>query len=333
LDTELAAFRSTYEKSECSDRLFGNVFLALIDGTPGTQARYDAWIAAKPRSAYAFAARGANFVKRASYARGGAYAAATSDQRFESMGALLARADADLAKALELDPRLTVAMGFILTERSMGSSLVQVVSAYQAFDARVPNSYVLASAMLASLTPRWGGSTALMLDFAREEAAQAGGSADTRRLVSLANCLVAEELAQPENVPEARRYLAAGMSDANGMDFQCYFSEGLVLRAERRYREAAAAFAQNRMRAGPLNLISKEADSLYRDQRYSEAELLYSQGLVFRTGSPQLACGRADSRLQLGKVKQALGDVQLGLKTDPGDPYCLRVEKRVRAKM
>jgi tetratricopeptide (TPR) repeat protein len=330
LDQELKSFRTRYGKSECSDRLFGAVFLALMDGAAGTQGRYDAWVAAKPKSAYAWAARGSHYVKRASYARGTAYASSTSDQQFESMGGLLARADADLAKALALDPKLTVAMGYMLTARSMGAGMAEVLGAYGGFDSRVPNSYVLASTLLTALTPRWGGSIEAMLQFARREAAKPGNNADTRRLVSLANCLAAEELA-PRNPAEASTYLAAGLADAHGADFQCYFSQGQLLRAEGRYGEAAAAFAQNRKRAGPVNSISKEADSLLHAGRPGEAEALFSKGMVFRTGSPPLYCGRAESRLALGKLDAAQADVQVGLRTDSGEPYCLAMEQKIRA--
>jgi tetratricopeptide (TPR) repeat protein len=187
--------------------------------------------------------------------------------------------------------------------------------------------------VLSALQPRWGGNIDAMLQFAHEEAARPGNNADTRRLVSLASCLAAEDSAAQGRLPEARAFLAAGMRDANGMDFNCYFSKGMLHRAERQYTQAAAAFADNRMRAGPVNFLSKEADSLVRDRRYGEAELLYTQGIRFKTESPTLFCGRADARLQMGKVKEASQDVKVGLRTDPTDENCLRVEKRIREKL
>jgi tetratricopeptide (TPR) repeat protein len=333
LDKELDAFRKTYGKSECSDRLFGIVFLGLMDGAPGMKARYDAWVAKAPRSAYALSARGSHFLSRAVNARGADWAANTPDRRFEAMNGFLAQSNADLSKSLALDPTLTVSMGHIITGKSMGSPIRDVLSAYGGFAARVPNSYVLASAMLSALQPRWGGDIDVMLKFAHAEADRPGNNADTRRLVSLASCLAAEDSAARGRLPEAHAFLSAGMRDANAMDFNCYFSQGMLARAERQYTQAAAAFANNRMRAGPVNFLSKEADSLVRDRRYGEAELLYTQGIRFKTESPTLFCGRAEARLQMGKLKEASQDVKVGLRTDPTDENCLRIEKRIREKL
>ena len=333
LDKELETFRNTYGKSECSDRLFGVVFLGLMDGAPGMKARYDAWVAKAPRSAYAYAARGSHFLLRAVNARGADWAANTPEQRFAAMNGFLAQSDADLSKALTLDPKLTVAMGHILTGKSMGSPMQEVLSAYTEFASRVPNSYVLGSAVLSALQPRWGGDIDVMLQFAHAEAARPGNNADTRRLVSLASCLAAEDSAAQGRLPEAHAFLAAGMRDAAGMDFNCYFSQGMLHRSEHQYARAAAAFASNRMRAGPVNFLSKEADSLVRDNRDSEAELLYTQGIRFKTESPTLFCGRAKARLHMGKLKEALADVKVGLRTDPADHDCLGIQKTILEKM
>lgn len=332
LDTELSAFRAKYAKSECSDRLFGTVFLALMDGAPGMKKTYDAWIAKAPGSAHAYTARGMHFHARAGYARGQKWARETSDERFRRMHGFVTQAEADLSRALAIDPTHGVAMAEVIMVKSLDGSPRDLVGAYEKFSARAPNSYLLGHAMMGALEPKWGGSVELMLQFAQMEATRPGNNADTRGLVSLAHCQVAEYWSDRDQFDKAHEELAAGMKQPGGPDFDCYFSQGMVYRAERKYAQSASALANYRQLIGPVNFLSMEADALRVEGRYGEAELLFTRGINFKTESPTLFCGRADTRFKLGKLAAARQDLAIGLRTDPLDSYCLRVQKKIQEK-
>lgn len=67
----------------------------------------DAWKRQSPDSAFAYAASGLAYEEMAYKARGGGWTTETSESNFESMHRLAVEADADLQRALALDPKVT----------------------------------------------------------------------------------------------------------------------------------------------------------------------------------------------------------------------------------
>jgi tetratricopeptide (TPR) repeat protein len=329
LETRLAQLRKSYAASECSDRPFSVIFAALLDGAPAMQRKFDNWVAGKPGSPYALTARGLHYVGRAAYVRGQDWASETTETRFAAMNRFLARAEADFNAALKLDPTFADAMVGILTSKTMGSDVASRIEAYNRFVSNAPHSYVLDSEMLADLVPRWGGSFPMLQQFAEQRTAKAGTYTDEGLLTSRANCLAADELTTFGDTANAASVLAKGMSSAQGMDPYCYFAKGQLSRKSHDYEQAQAAFANYRMRIGPVNHISKEADSWVRMHQYGAAINLFTMGMQFKSASPSLFCGRAESYLGLGDIAKARRDVAVGLSTDPGEPYCLRIEQRI----
>ena len=169
----------------------------------------------------------------------------------------------------------------------------------------------------------------MLLQFAKERTAKAGAYTDEVLLTSRANCLAADELTTFGDTANAALALGKGMSSAQATDPYCYFAKGQLSRKAHDYEQAVTAFANFRMRVGPVTSISKEADSWVRMHQYAAAINLFTMGIQFKSASPNLFCGRAESYLGLGDIAKARRDVAVGLATDSGEPYCLRIEQRI----
>lgn len=329
LEQRLVELRSSYLRSECSDRPFSVIFAAFVDGAPAMQRRFDGWVARYPKSPYALTARGMHYISRAAYARGQDWAQNTKQDRFEAMSRFLVRAESDFNGALALDTTFTDPMVGILLAKSMGSDLGAVIAAYERFLVKAPHSYVLDAGMLDALVPRWGGSVPLMMQFTEDRVAKAGSYTDESLLTSRANCLLANELATYGGPASAAESLKSGMAVAADTDVYCHFAQGMLGRKDHRHEDAVAAFARFRAQMGPVTMISREADSWLRMRQYGAAINLFTMGIQFKTASPNLFCGRAEGYLGLREIQKARQDVAVGLATDPAEPYCLRIEARI----
>jgi tetratricopeptide (TPR) repeat protein len=244
------------------------------------------------------------------------------------MQRFLDRAKSDFEAALSHDPRFTEAMAGMLTAVTMGSDVRNLTSTYQKFLVQAPHSYVLDTAMIAGLAPRWKAGGADPLQFAKKKSAKSAGHTDENLLTSYAHCLAADDFVADENVASARAELRAGMVVPADTDISCYAEQGMVERAVGDHAAAIKAFALYRSKGGATT-NAKEADSWLQLKQYEKAITLFTEGLRFRTQSPGLLCGRAEAEMDLGKIEQARRDVNAGLASDPGRAYCLDIDERL----
>jgi len=330
LDQQLTRLHNDLDRTYCSDRPFLRVFASLSDGAVSEEPRFNAWIARKPASAFAYTARGQHFLQRASYARGDDLAKKTAYTRFGTMQHFLDLAESDYAKALDLDPGFSEAMAGTINARMLGPSSQGLVEAYKRFVDVAPRSYSLDSSMLAALKPRWHGSVKMMRQLAAQEAKGATANPDMVLLPSLAECLVAEDAADIDDSTDAKRYYDLGTEWANKTDPYCDYASGLIFRDADNYVDAANAFDKYLSIEGPVHNASMAADVLWRHRRFKEAVALYSSAIFFHRQSPELFCGRAESQIGLGKWRQAKSDVEVGLSADPDKPSCVRLAKQIR---
>jgi tetratricopeptide (TPR) repeat protein len=118
----------------------------------------DAWLAASPHSAYALAASGIQYAMAAGVARGTKYANETPPENFARMHVLDAKADADLRKALSIDPGLMPAISqeaiLAMREGRRNEALMWLSKGLQ----RDPENFHLNDIIAMNAMPRWGGS-------------------------------------------------------------------------------------------------------------------------------------------------------------------------------
>jgi tetratricopeptide (TPR) repeat protein len=221
------------------DRTFEQDF----DGSFAVRETLDAWKRASPNSAFAYAASGFAYEKMAHKARGGKLMEDTPTSSVQAMDRLLQQADADLLKAIALNPRITP-----IYDAMIGAGGLSFGSAYalnaakqaQRFD---PTSFAIYSDLMWLAQPNWYGSVAAMT----QVAADAQTHADKNPLLVLeaskalsydnldnCDCHTAEQLATYptifDQVATAQQLLSAAYAAESSHSLGLavvYFSEAL----------------------------------------------------------------------------------------------------------
>jgi len=137
-------------------------FRAFDDGSFDVRPTLDAWKRASPNSAFAYAASGMAYVAMAQKARGGAYIQDTPQSNIDAMDRLLSQADADLQRAVTLDPQVTPAYVAMINAGSLSLGDVYVRRAVARGLAAAADNYAIYGVLSGAMQPRWGGSLAAM---------------------------------------------------------------------------------------------------------------------------------------------------------------------------
>jgi tetratricopeptide (TPR) repeat protein len=131
---------------------------AFIDDAVNERRLLDTWKDASPKSAFAYAASGYNYVQLASAARGEDYYSKTPASSKEAMVNFLALAESDLQQALTLEPRLTPAYVAWIQGANIGRTKDFIDNIAERGLAIAPSDYSIYSIMMLPLQPRWHGS-------------------------------------------------------------------------------------------------------------------------------------------------------------------------------
>jgi tetratricopeptide (TPR) repeat protein len=131
---------------------------AFTSSEPELERALDAWVEAHRTSFAPFLARGSYRLERGYAARGSAYTKDTHATNFVAMREQLALARADFERALELSPRLIVALRQLIRTSFIGATRAEVDAYAQRAFAVCPACMQPRVAEQYALTPRWGGS-------------------------------------------------------------------------------------------------------------------------------------------------------------------------------
>ncbi len=136
---------------------------------PSLNPLLDEWVAAKPDSYMALAARGIHRASLSWYARGGKWTCETPRENFRKMGEEHAVAFPDLDDAVSMHPALLAAQRALIQIAMANSAplALQRRLLQEALD-RCPDCFQIRVTFMLSLRPRWSGSYAQMAAFARE---------------------------------------------------------------------------------------------------------------------------------------------------------------------
>ncbi|MCO5169671.1 MAG: DUF4034 domain-containing protein [Planctomycetes bacterium] len=135
---------------------------------PATLELLDAWVAARPASAWALGARGELYIRWAWAARGGGYADTVSEDGWRLFGERLRRARQDLEAALELDPAADQAATSLVTvARGLNLPRSAALRWFEAARAAAPGRLQPYRMTLVYLMPKWHGDVEVMWAFAR----------------------------------------------------------------------------------------------------------------------------------------------------------------------
>ena len=142
---------------------------AFSNVDPALEPLLDAWVAAKPSSYMALAARGIHQESVGWFRRGAKWACDTPPENFEAMREAHLNAFPDLDDALVRHPKLiAVHRALIKVATANGAPLPLKRQLLEQAILQCPDCFQVRVALMMGLQPRWGGSHEEMLAFARE---------------------------------------------------------------------------------------------------------------------------------------------------------------------
>lgn len=149
-------------------RLDRTFYADFNNGSTALRRILDAWKRQSPRSAFAYAASGTAYMQMAFDARGYAYIQDTPQRNINAMDRLAKRADADLRKAIQLDPRITPAYRAMVMLGGLNFPRAYGLRAAKRGLEITPDNYSIYGQVLWLEQPKWGGSLAGMTALSRQ---------------------------------------------------------------------------------------------------------------------------------------------------------------------
>jgi tetratricopeptide (TPR) repeat protein len=326
-----------------SDRYANAIFELFGDPAQSLTTALDHWVAQRPGSALALAARGRHHLHRAWEARGAASGHATSAERFAKMREIMPLAQADLEAALSLQPDFALAMADMLAfwqheaTPSTGDTVnpMAVTRARRDFRqhkvarvldavARFPDSYAVQYAALPALQHRWGGDINALLRFGLALDPR-GRHADFRLLPSAAACHIADEvrlIAKPSDAVTLYRGLLRHYPHEAAP--YCLFALALAQGEQDRNADAERSLRRY-LELAPQRIYGHTmlAHALLAQEKIDEAKRAIDTGLALRPNSARLLCLRARATLVAEGAEAALPWSERGLAQNPMDTRCL----------
>jgi tetratricopeptide (TPR) repeat protein len=166
------------------DRVDATFYRDFHDGSLAVRSTLDAWKRAAPNSAFALAASGYAYVEMAFDARGQQYLSDTPQGNIDAMDKLLAEGDADLRRAIALNPRIVPAYVAMIQAGGLALGRVYALDAAWRGLAVAPDDFSIQSMLMWLREPSWGGSLAQMDELARQAGARAGHNPLLKMLAS-----------------------------------------------------------------------------------------------------------------------------------------------------
>jgi tetratricopeptide (TPR) repeat protein len=230
----------------------------------------DAWVKESPGSFAPHAARGVYFRAAGMARRGTAWAKDTSQEQLAGMRQFIDRATPELARALELRPRLMAANRQQILTGQLERGKKSLRPFVDAAIAACPACFQIRAVYLFSITPRWGGSHEAMKAFAEEAQPELSKNPRLALLKGYADMDRCEQLHLDKRLDEALG--ACNEALKAGLDWYFLYDEGRVLAAQEKPAEALAAFNRAlEIRPQAVDVLTARARALVALGRMEDA--------------------------------------------------------------
>lgn len=148
----------------------------FVDGSNGQapfvpkveQPVIDAWVKARPKSAWAHYSAGLRWIDQALEARGEHFANQVSDEHWAMMHRFAVSGRAEIKKALTLNPKMYMAWTMLMNIDMMDTKLGSVWQDYIGGSKQRPYTFMLPDQIEVASEPRWGGDYGVMDAVARK---------------------------------------------------------------------------------------------------------------------------------------------------------------------
>ena len=306
LERAIVASQERFERSQTSEDEPWATMQAFLENDGPTETGLSEWVDLKPRSYAALAARGLYYEGTGWSVRGSKVIRDTTSGQLRSMSSMHALAERDCERALAIRPNLIACHAALINIAKATGDEDGQRRRYEAARAATPESVLIATARLESLTPRWGGSYPKMQDLLHAIAKETLGQ--TPRGRALSGYVKADQawVASTHNDPRSAVRLYTEAISLGGGSAAYYAGRGM------------SSYRLDR-KADALKDFDRALELSPWGWPYSEAKL------------PGVLAGRAWIRFSNGRLGGAKADVRGALILDPSEPFALDVGERIRA--
>lgn len=168
LDATLSDYQRAYEKNvRNEDDLFDAYRAFYVKGTY-YEALLNEWIKSQPNNYQPYLARASYFYNLGWESRGHKWAGETSNEQMEGMKRYFSKASKDIEQVLKIKADHVVSYYFLINIYKAVGGHDEVTAIVSKALEKCPTSFIIRSAYLLAITPRWGGTYEEMDQFATE---------------------------------------------------------------------------------------------------------------------------------------------------------------------
>lgn len=286
LNKTLLAYQEGYEKNQGDERLVAYFAETFANADPESESIMQEWASFSPDNYAPYLVRAYYYYSVAWSWRG--YQLNVSEQGSQRMRHYMQLAADDLTRAVEINPRLSAAYAMAIRILTLIGSPELKLQAMNEAMADDPSSYLLHSAFLWSLKPKWGVEADQLSQFMQQ----------TRESVT-SNELLGQKLGYEDYV------LAESLQEAGRFeDAQVYFDSAIAQGADH-------------------IMFRKRGINYYRLKNYEKALSDFDRSLQLWPQEPRVLRWRAYTLWQLERREQALADLELAASLSPYNKYVL----------
>lgn len=318
LDLFLSGWQERYESGRVTDEMVEHAYLSFANADPDLQPFLDEWVKVKPNSYSAWLAHGTYFWNLGQIARGNKYRDETPKVQLDRMDAFLKKARASLEKAIELNPKLSVAHARRLRVAMLNEGREVIDHLYEIAEQIVPASFVVRRAYLHSLQPKWGGGVSDMENFLNRTNRQLKNNPRLRVLRGYLPYVAADTLrdTEPNN---ARSYFDMAVKSG---EFWFYYSERGLFLLDNNETEAALSDFNRSLTLKPQNseVLVYRGRALYKLGHFREALSDYDLAVQLNRYDPFGLWYRSRALYKDGHAREAVIDLENTLRLGDGNP-------------
>ncbi|MEM6998251.1 MAG: DUF4034 domain-containing protein, partial [Pseudomonadota bacterium] len=192
-----------------------NVVSIVANPDPTYKEYLDEWVVGMPDVYTSYLIRGTYYLRIAWAKRGEDYSSETTKAQFEGMREAQAVALQDIKKAIELNPKLTVAYSKLISIYSTSGSRKKKFDTLNQALTMNPASYIVRRDMLYFLLPRWGGSYSAIEEFLKDTEQYINDNKELAPLMGYLDYAKAWDTYSNKDYDETIKYTTAALKKGN----------------------------------------------------------------------------------------------------------------------
>ncbi len=312
LEARLTTYQESFEAGRISEQIVDAAFFAFANSDLALEPRFSQWLLRFPESYAAPLARGVYYWKLGWHSRGGGYVRDTPNLRFAEMRNYFALAVPDLRLAIRLNPKLSVANGFLITLAKISGAGVSGKRTLEAGLRAVPRSAVIRGRYLFGLLPWWGGSLSEIWYFTERTKREFPDEPGLSSLEGFYDYALAETLSRRGEKEKAIAYFDQAISYGENRDY--YLARGQTFYALKRYDRAIEDFSMA-LNARPqvATILDWRARAYKRLGRYDEAFADWDLALTIDPMAPVILLQRSNALRDKKRYREAEADLTRAL--------------------